>query len=136
MAEKMNLSFVIFVMTGCIIFVSVNSTRHIVGGNSGWDLPGYYRFYQDWAQNQTFVVGDELFFQYNPGMSTILYVNKDDFDNCTNRNTIHTYFRGNSTVPLTKPGDYYFFCSVGKRCEAGQKLWINVQVKASRKALV
>ncbi|CAI8619536.1 unnamed protein product [Vicia faba] len=136
MAEKMHLSFIIFVMTGFIIFVYVNSTTHLVGDKLGWNLPGYPKYYQDWANNHTFVVGDKLVFQYHPGIGTVLHVNKEDFDNCTNRNTIRTYFRGNSTVPLDRPGDYYFFCSVGKRCELGQKLWVRVQGKTSRKALM
>ncbi|XP_058736003.1 mavicyanin-like [Vicia villosa] len=137
MAEKMHLSFIIFVMTGFIIFVYVNSTTHIVGDKLGWNLPGYNTYYEDWAKNRTFVVGDKLLFKYHPGLGTVLHVNKDDFGNCTNRNTIRTYFRGNSTVSLDKPGDYYFFCSVGKRCELGQKLFVKVsQGKTSRKTLI
>lgn len=66
-------------------------------------------------------------FNYNPGMSTVVQVYKDDYDHCTIKDTIYTYFRGNSSVTLDKPGDYYFFCSVGKRCETGQKLWVKVQ---------
>ncbi|MCH89004.1 early nodulin-like protein 1-like, partial [Trifolium medium] len=88
-------------------------------------------YFEDWSKNKTFVVGDILVFQYNPGMSTVVQVDKNDYGNCTSRNTIQTYFRGNSSVVLDKPGDFYFFCSVGKRCEAGQKLWVNVQGKPS-----
>ncbi|WJX54036.1 hypothetical protein P8452_39965 [Trifolium repens] len=131
MAKKMNLSFLMFVMIGCIIFVSVSSTTHIVGDSLGWSMPNYIGYFEDWSKNKTFAVGDTLVFQYNPGMSTVVQVDKNDYGNCTSRNTLRTYFRGNSSVVLDKPGDYYFFCSVGKRCEAGQKLWVNVQGKPS-----
>ncbi|XP_061337844.1 mavicyanin-like [Gastrolobium bilobum] len=127
MAEKMHLSFFVFAMIGCITLDSVSSTTtHIVGDNLGWNLPPHQGFFADWAKNKTFAVGDVLLFQYNPGLNTVVQVNKEDYDNCTSKNTMYTYFKGNSTVTLEKPGDYYFFSSVGKHCEAGQKLWVNV----------
>lgn len=68
MAEKLNLSFILFVMTGCIIFESVNSATHIVGGKVGWNLPSYYSFFEDWSKNQTFIVGDQLRMSQSPSI--------------------------------------------------------------------
>lgn len=68
MAEKLNLSFILFVMTGCIIFESVNSATHIVGGKVGWNLPSYYGFFEDWSKNQTFIVGDQLRMSQSPSI--------------------------------------------------------------------
>ena len=130
MAKKMHISFLIFALIGCIVFESVNSTTHIVGDRLGWSMPHYPGYFKDWAHNKKFAVGDVLLFQYNPGLSTVVQVSKDDYGNCTTRHKIDTYFRGNSSVVLDKPGDYYFFCTVGKRCEAGQKLWVNVPPEA------
>ena len=65
-------------------------------------------------------------FAYRPGLNTVVQIEKNDFDHCTSRNTIATYFQGDTSVTLDKPGDYFFFCSVGKRCEAGQRLKVTV----------
>ncbi|KAL2342697.1 hypothetical protein Fmac_003982 [Flemingia macrophylla] len=126
MAVKMHLSFFIFATIGCMLLVSVSSTTHIVGDKMGWNVPISPKFYEEWAQKRTFVVGDILLFQYHTGLNTVILVGKDDYDNCTTRNIIHIYFRGNSSIPLKKPGDYFFFSSVGKHCEAGQKLHVTV----------
>ncbi|TKY60698.1 Early nodulin protein 1 [Spatholobus suberectus] len=127
MAVKMHLSFFIFATIGCMLLVSVSSTAtHVVGDKLGWNLPSYSGFYADWAKKRAFAVGDALLFQYHPGLNTVVQVNKDDYEHCTTRNTLHTYFRGNSTVTLGRAGDYFFFSSVGKHCEAGQKLQVTV----------
>lgn len=66
-------------------------------------------------------------FQYKPGLNTVAQIgSKEDYGNCSSLNVIRTHFFGNSRVTLDKPGDYFFFSSVGKHCEAGQKLWVTV----------
>lgn len=52
--------------------------------------------------------------------------NKEDYENCITKNVIETYFNGNSGLTLEEAGDYYFFSSVGKHCEAGVKLHVTV----------
>ncbi|XP_020223267.1 stellacyanin [Cajanus cajan] len=126
MAVKMHLSFFIFATIGSMQLVSVSSTTHIVGDNLGWNVPNSPTFYKEWAQNRTFVVGDVLLFQYNPGLNTVILVEKSDYDSCTTKKILHTYFRGNSSVTLDRVGDYYFFSSVGMHCEFGQKLHVDV----------
>ncbi|RDX95346.1 Early nodulin-like protein 1, partial [Mucuna pruriens] len=133
MGVKMHLNIFIFATIICMLLVSVSSkATHIVGNKIGWNIPSYPGFFADWAKDRTFVVGDFLqdgnmaVFVYHPGLNTVVQVDKNGYDNCSTRNTIYTYFKGNSSVPLEKPGDYFFFSSVGKHCEAGQKLWINV----------
>ncbi|KAK7358545.1 hypothetical protein VNO77_00478 [Canavalia gladiata] len=127
MAVKTHLGFFIFTMVGCIIMVPVSSkTTHIVGDSFGWSLPNNPEFYKEWAKNRNFVVGDLLIFQYHPGLNTVVQVNKEDYDNCSIKNTINSYVRGNSSFTLDKPGDYFFISSVGKHCEAGEKLSITV----------
>ncbi|KAL4391365.1 hypothetical protein HN51_012505 [Arachis hypogaea] len=125
--EKVHLSLLISTMISYLTLECVSSkTTHIVGDRVGWASPGYNGFYENWSKNVTFNVGDVLLFQYNPGLSTVVHVNKDDYDHCTTRNVMQTYFRGNSSITLDHPGEYFFFCSVGKHCEAGQKLQISV----------
>ncbi|KAK7318133.1 hypothetical protein RJT34_02831 [Clitoria ternatea] len=127
MATKMHLSFFIFATIISIAWEPASSvTIHTVGDTLGWNLPSYPSFYTDWAEKRTFAVGDVLVFQYHTALNTVCHVSKTDYDNCTTKNSIATYFMGNSYVTLDKPGDYYFLSSVGKHCEAGQKLWIHV----------
>ncbi|XP_027343183.1 stellacyanin-like [Abrus precatorius] len=127
MAVKMHLSLFIFATIGCIMLVSVSSTTtHVVGDNFGWNMPSYPGFFEDWAKKRTFSVGDVLLFQYNAGLNTVVEVNKEDYGNCTTRNTLNSFFEGDSSFILRRAGDYYFLSSVGKHCEAGLKLWVNV----------
>lgn len=65
-------------------------------------------------------------FQYNK-YHTINEVDKLGYDNCSTSNTLLTASTGNTTVPLTAPGDRYFICSVLTHCLGGMKLAINVQ---------
>ncbi|KAL1355744.1 hypothetical protein AAHE18_05G134400 [Arachis hypogaea] len=126
MSSKLYLSFFMLIMIGCIVSVSSHKTVHIVGDNFGWILPKYTGFYNDWAKNRKFCVGDKLLFNYKPGLNTVVQVEKDDYDHCSMKKTLAQYFMGNTTLTLNHCGDYYFICSVGKHCEATQKLKITV----------
>lgn len=112
----------------CFLAGSASAMTHIVGGAFGWRAPENNKtsFYADWAFPRTFGVGDQLVFPYRPGSGNVVVVNKEDFDACTQKNVIYMYFNGPTTVSLTKPGDYYYYSGVGKHCEFGQKLHINV----------
>ncbi|XP_028804799.1 early nodulin-55-2-like [Neltuma alba] len=125
MGEKMNIpNVVVLGMIASLVLVSVTSaspTAHIVGGDFGWNLPSHPTFYDDWVKSRTFAVGDTLAFHYKPELSTVVEVNKEDYEKCTSLNTLFTYFQGDAVIKLDKPGDYYFFCNVGKHCEAGTK---------------
>ncbi|KAJ1405944.1 Phytocyanin domain [Sesbania bispinosa] len=101
-------------------------TTHIVGDHAGWNLPSCQEFYEDWAKKRTFAIGDILLFKYNPGLNTVVQVNKEDYECCTTKNTIHTYFDGNTAFTLDKAGEYFFYSSVGRHCEAGLKLRVTV----------
>lgn len=53
-------------------------------------------------------------------------VNKEDFEACSQKNVINMYYNGPTILKLNHTGDYYYYCGVGKHCEAGQKLHINI----------
>ncbi|MED6183540.1 hypothetical protein PIB30_038766 [Stylosanthes scabra] len=127
MASKLSLSLFMLVMSGCIVsYVSSQKTIHIVGDSLGWIAPKYTGFYHDWVKNRKFSVGDQLLFNYIPGLNTVVQVEKEDYDHCSMKNTLAEYFMGNTIFTLNKPGEYYFISSVGRHCEANQKLKITV----------
>ena len=65
-------------------------------------------------------------FPYRISLHNVLDVNKEDFEACTQKKVINTYFKGPTIVNFTQPGDYYYYSGIGTQCEAGQKLSITV----------
>ncbi|KAK1276439.1 Lamin-like protein [Acorus gramineus] len=117
-------------MMGCAMKAPVASMDHIVGASTGWKIPPNLTFYQEWAQRRNFVVGDKLVFLYTTGVHNVLEVNKDDFDKCGDKKVIDMYYKGPTILPLTTPGNHYYYCGVGTHCESGQKIAINVSATA------
>ncbi|KAG6536082.1 hypothetical protein ZIOFF_001124 [Zingiber officinale] len=104
---------------------------HIVGGSYGWKIPPTTTFYQDWAKNQTFLVGDKLMFLYTSGLQNVVVGStEDDFATCQQKNVVDILYQGPSIAELTEAGTHYYYCSVGLHCEGGQKLKINVNASA------
>ena len=68
-------------------------------------------------------------FPYRAGANNLVTVKKADYDTCGEEEVIYMYFLGPTVVNLTKAGDYYYFDGIGKHCEAGQKLHIQVGTK-------
>ncbi|ESW32132.1 hypothetical protein PHAVU_002G295800 [Phaseolus vulgaris] len=127
MSVKMQLGLLMFGTIGSMLLVSVSCKNvYVVGDKLGWNIPSQTGFFDDWAKNKTFVVGDELLFQYHPGLNTVVMVDKEDYENCATMRIIRSFINGNSPVVLDKPGDNYFFSSIGKHCENGVKLHIVV----------
>ncbi|KAJ7952108.1 Cucumber peeling cupredoxin-like protein [Quillaja saponaria] len=117
--------FVVAAISSVMVSVSA-STTHVVGDQQGWILPDNPNFYADWAKNKTFAVGDKLAFHYKAGSNNVVEVSKEDYEGCTVRNLLNTYYKGETVLTLDREGDYYYFCEVGKHCEAGQKLHVTV----------
>ncbi|XP_022985421.1 stellacyanin-like [Cucurbita maxima] len=108
---------------------SVNAFTHIVGASHGWRVPDNVTFYDEWAKPRTFGVGDKLVFPYRPGANNIVAVKKTDYEVCGEENVINMYYLGPTILNLTEAGDYYYFDGIGKHCEAGQKLHVQVGSK-------
>ncbi|XP_009794604.1 umecyanin-like [Nicotiana tabacum] len=111
-------------MFACVFEVSVGRT-YTVGDSFGWQTPpaGALTF-SNWANQQTFVVGDILEFNFNSGVHTATKVNKNDFDSCNAANPIDDETNGPARFTLDTTGDYYFICTI--HCNQGQKLMVNV----------
>jgi hypothetical protein len=72
-------------------------------------------------------------FLYRSGVYNIVEVpSKDLFVGCSMRNITNRYQNGPTIIELTQPGPRYYFCGVGKHCEEGQKLTINVSAVAQQ----
>ncbi|KAJ1702933.1 hypothetical protein LUZ63_002712 [Rhynchospora breviuscula] len=103
--------------------LSGEAAVYTVGNSAGWDVSADF---PSWVSNKTFYVGDALVFQYNK-YHTINEVDKSGYDNCSTDNALLTDSTGNTTVPLTAPGNRYFICGVLTHCLGGMKLAVTVE---------
>ncbi|KAE9584828.1 hypothetical protein Lal_00024296 [Lupinus albus] len=120
------IGFSIFAMGFMII--ATGATEYTVGESFGWDTPTNESFYQDWATNKTFLVGDILIFNIS-GTKMVSEVSKADYDNCTQ---VVSGVGGNGneivfSMTLSTSGPRYFICPIDNDCVRGQKLSINVE---------
>uniref|UniRef100_A0ACD5TZH2 Uncharacterized protein n=1 Tax=Avena sativa TaxID=4498 RepID=A0ACD5TZH2_AVESA len=100
---------------------------HIVGAGKGWRIAPNRTYYEEWARTRNISIGDKLMFLYRSGVYNIVEVpRKDLFRMCSMRNITNRYQNGPTIIELTQPGPRFYFCGVGKHCEEGQKLAINV----------
>ncbi|KAL3820999.1 hypothetical protein ACJIZ3_006904 [Penstemon smallii] len=94
-----------------------------VGGpNGGWTQGIDY---QTWASSVTFLVGDNLIFQYSLNHD-VTEVSEADFDSCSVNNPLRAPLNGGTTtIPLTTPGSRYFICGTAGHCRTGMKVQID-----------
>ncbi|XP_078176149.1 basic blue protein-like [Carex rostrata] len=108
------------------------ATNYTVGAPSGsWNLQTNLT---QWAESNTFKVGDVLTFSYSPSEHDVLEVTPENFNSCNTSNPISTHTDGNTIVNLTG-GDTsgvidltsrYFICGFTGHCSAGQKVQIDL----------
>ncbi|XVE98350.1 hypothetical protein REPUB_Repub03eG0098800 [Reevesia pubescens] len=127
MARKISLA-ALFVVLAATLLQSTYATTYTVGDSTGWRVPNSNNgFYENWADNKTFVVGDILVFNFTTGVHDVAEVNKTAYDNCTTTNTIFTDNNGPARITLNRTGEHYYICTVPGHCSAGQKLNVEVQ---------
>ncbi|XP_019172410.1 PREDICTED: early nodulin-like protein 1 [Ipomoea nil] len=96
-----------------------------VGGKDGWVLQpvdGLNR----WAGEIRFQINDTVIFRYKKGEDSVLVVNKRDYYDCNKTNPIDNLTDGNSSLTLTRSGEFFFISGHADNCEKGQKLIIIV----------
>ncbi|KAL3693444.1 hypothetical protein R1sor_007095 [Riccia sorocarpa] len=98
---------------------------HLVGGVLGWTIPSTRTFYDEWAANETFAVGDKLTFVYSTGHN-VYQVSAADASNCDGTNPIAKFEGANPTVLLTEAGEIHYICEVITHCSSGMKMTITV----------
>ncbi|KAK2988918.1 hypothetical protein RJ640_026186, partial [Escallonia rubra] len=97
---------------------------YTVGDSSGWDISTDL---DSWNNDKRFVVGDVLLFQYS-STHTVDEVRREDYQGCNTTNVLqNTSSNGNTSVPLTAPGDRYFVCGNKLHCLGGMKLHVIVE---------
>ncbi|CAK7345460.1 unnamed protein product [Dovyalis caffra] len=101
------------------------ATTYKVGGDAGWIVPVNTTFYEKWAADKKFEVGDSLEFVWTSTHTAMEVTTKADYDTCVKTNGILKQ-TSPATFPLTKDGTYYFICTVGPHCSLGQKVTIVV----------
>ncbi|XP_043703023.1 mavicyanin-like [Telopea speciosissima] len=106
----------------CLQVLTCNATVYMVGDNSGWDVSTDLN---SWVKGKTFNVGDSLLFQYSSG-NTVNEVTRNNFNACNVTQAIQIYTGGNTTIPLTQPGDRFFVCGNKLYCFGGMKLQVHV----------
>ncbi|XP_021730433.1 blue copper protein-like [Chenopodium quinoa] len=105
----------------CLI-VACRATMYMVGDTSGWDISTDL---DSWVTGKRFVVGDVLAFQFSS--SSVCELTKQEFVRCDTNNALLRSTSGNTTFPLTKPGDRYFACCNRLYCLGGMKLHVHVE---------
>ncbi|XP_031109499.1 mavicyanin-like [Ipomoea triloba] len=103
--------------------LSCSARTYIVGDSSGWDISTDL---DSWSFGKRFLVGDVLWFQYS-SYHNVVEVAKEDFDGCNTGNVLSSNSTGNTTFPLTRPGQRLFVCGNRMYCLGGMKLQVNVE---------
>ncbi|CAL0304972.1 unnamed protein product [Lupinus luteus] len=117
-----------FIFAMAFMIIATEATTYTVGDSFGWNTPPNETFYQDWARNKTFFLGDELIFNIS-GTLMASDVSKADYDNCT-KVVSGIQGSGNGTVftaTLITSGPHYYICPTDDNCAKGQKFSINVE---------
>lgn len=99
-----------------------SATVYIVGDSAGWDISTNL---DSWSKDKTFSVGDTLLFQYSQYHS-ICEATKESYEGCNTTNVLQSSSTGNTSFPLTSPGNRYFFCGHRLHCLGGMKLHVSV----------
>ncbi|KAJ0042922.1 hypothetical protein Pint_18005 [Pistacia integerrima] len=117
----------VYLLVTLSIALTTNATTYVVGDSSGWDISSDL---DSWVQDKVFKVGDSLMFQYSSSNS-VSEVKRKSFKACNTSDVLNTFSNGNTTVPLTQPGERYFISGNKLYCLGGMKLQVNVVGDAS-----
>ncbi|XP_062083598.1 early nodulin-like protein 20 [Humulus lupulus] len=97
--------------------------HYVGGGKSSW-APNIN--FSDWSSQQTFHLGDWLYFGFNKYQYNVLEVKETSYENCIDKDFIKNITKGGRDVfQLTEPKTYYFL-SGGGYCFSGMKVAIDV----------
>ncbi|KAF1860624.1 hypothetical protein Lal_00021669 [Lupinus albus] len=103
--------------------ITCSATTYIVGDSSGWDISTNL---DTWVADKKFKIGDSLTFQYSSSYS-VDEVTRENYYTCNTTNILKSYGNRNTTVTLTRGGDWYFVCGNQLYCLGGMKLHVHVE---------
>ncbi|XP_049362119.1 mavicyanin-like [Solanum verrucosum] len=113
----------VIIVVVAIVASPAMATDHWVGDDQGWKLDFNYTA---WAATKQFHVGDKLIFKYKKDVHNVYKADQEAFKSCTPSSDVTPLISGNDEISLTTPGKKWYICGVGKHCEKGMKLAINV----------
>ncbi|KAG5593053.1 hypothetical protein H5410_043567 [Solanum commersonii] len=113
----------VIIVVVAIVASPAMATDHWVGDDQGWKLDFNYTA---WAATKQFHVGDKLIFKYKKDVHNVYKADQEAFKSCTPSSDVTPLTSGNDEISLTSPGKKWYICGVGKHCEKGMKLAINV----------
>ncbi|KAJ9171963.1 hypothetical protein P3X46_015257 [Hevea brasiliensis] len=126
---SVNIAVILILVAMALYAVSVAmAATYMVGDSAGWTLPQQPIYYDKWAADKTFVVGDTLVFDYNPQYHNVLRVDQLGFQSCNATSPIMRYASGRDSVALQSPGHFFFLCGFPGHCQAGQKVHIHIAI--------
>ncbi|KAK9715190.1 hypothetical protein RND81_06G148600 [Saponaria officinalis] len=102
----------------------VASETVVVGGATGWNLPPSIDFFNVWAAEQNFLVGDTLVFEFLTNAHTVaILTSMEAYDKCdaTLDSNAEIVTQGPYERNLASPGQLYFICTIGLHCNNGLK---------------
>ncbi|KAG6549575.1 hypothetical protein Mapa_008957 [Marchantia paleacea] len=107
------------------LMAGASATSFTVGDTTGWTIVSRPTFYQEWADAQTFKVGDDITFTYTTGHN-VYEVSSADFASCSTSEQAVGYTVANPNIKLTKAGEFFFICEVPGHCDLGMKMSLTV----------
>lgn len=124
----------LWISTMAVFTVSVSATVHKVGDSAGWTtlIPVDYA---KWASSKQIHVGDSLLFEYNTKFHNVLQVTQEQFKSCNASSPVASYNSGADSIPLKRPGTFYYLCGFPGHCQLGQKVEVKV-IAGSSSALL
>ncbi|XP_022756489.1 stellacyanin-like [Durio zibethinus] len=131
MARKISMAALSVVLAATLVQITYART-YTVGDSISWQIPNSNAdFYDDWAENKDFMVGDVLVFNFTTGAHNVAEVTEVAYDACSTTDTIFTENNGPARITLKRTGEYYFICTFPAHCFGGQKLKVDVRNGAS-----
>ncbi|MBA0699998.1 hypothetical protein Goari_001587, partial [Gossypium aridum] len=109
------------------VLQSADGATYKVGDSTGWRVPTNIDFYEDWADDRVFFVGDVLVFNFTTGKHNVAVVTEAAYEACNTTDTITIMCNGPARITLNRTGDFYFICAVPGHCSAGQKVRVKVK---------
>ncbi|KAJ6673224.1 hypothetical protein OIU85_012242 [Salix viminalis] len=103
------------------------ASTYTVGDDLGWTVPTNSSYYEEWASQKTFQIGDSILFNSTTGNHTANKVGtREEYDNCTKMGVIVKVGPAVLKNTFDRNGTLYYLCSEGTHCEQGQKMIVKV----------
>ncbi|XP_027170675.1 early nodulin-like protein 1 [Coffea eugenioides] len=105
-----------------------------VGGPNGWAVPAdpNSNSHNQWAEKNRFQTGDSLSFVYPGDKDSVLYVTKEDYNNCSTDRPLQKFTDGHTVFNLNHSGPYYFISGVKDNCLKNEKIIVVVMADRSK----